>query len=235
MLAIPGAVALMLLVRLRRAVPNPSVYEYGEQALRKPREQAAVPKPKSDGFSRRFWLYAAFTAVSMFGFATFALLGYHAQTHNLLPAALIPVVYAAAMASAALAALASGWLYDRVGLAGLVVALPASAAVPFLSFSHTAALVWIGGIVWGAAMGVHESTLRAAVADLVPAHRRGAGYGTFTAVDGLAWLAGSTLIGALYEQSVTAVAIFTVICQALALLLLFPLLHRGNSAGGAQR
>ncbi len=51
-------------------------------------------------------------------------------------------------------------------------------------------------------MGVHESTLRAAVADLVPASRRGSGYGTFTAVYGLAWLAGATIIGALYSHSI---------------------------------
>jgi hypothetical protein len=57
--------------------------------------------------------------------------------------------------------------------------------------------VWSGAIVWGAAMGIHESTLGAAVADLVPAAGRGTGYGVFTAVYGLAWLAGSTLIGAL--------------------------------------
>ena len=50
--------------------------------------------------------------------------------------------------------------------------------------------MWIGAALWGAAVGVHESTMRAAVADLVPAARRGAGYGTFTAIYGLAWLCG---------------------------------------------
>jgi hypothetical protein len=46
-------------------------------------------------------------------------------------------------------------------------------------------------------MGIHDSTMRAAVVDFVPAGRRGAGLGTFTAVYGLAWLAGAALIGLL--------------------------------------
>jgi MFS family permease len=127
----------------------------------------------------------------------------------------------------ALAALASGAIYDRIGLRGLVVLPVLSAAVAFLSFSPSAVLVWVGAIVWGAAMGVHESTMRAAVADMVPAARRGVGYGTFTAAYGLAWLAGGTILGALYDQSIHALIIFMVITQALALLLFVPLLrHR---------
>lgn len=76
----------------------------------------------------------------------------------------------------------------------------------------------MGAAAWGLTMGIHESTMRAAVADLVPAAQRGAGYGMFTAVYGLAWLAGGTIIGILYGQSVQAIIVFTVIVQALALL-----------------
>jgi hypothetical protein len=66
--------------------------------------------------------------------------------------------------------------------------------VPFLSLSTTPA--------WGFGLGVHESTMRAAVADLVPSARRVAGYGTFTAIYGLAWLAGGVAISATYAHSV---------------------------------
>ena len=75
-------------------------------------------------------------------------------------------------------------------------------------------------------MGVHESTRRAAVADLVPAARRGAGYGTFTAVYGLAWLAGATAIGYLYGHSIESVIAFTVALQAAALVAFLPLALR---------
>jgi len=74
-------------------------------------------------------------------------------------------------------------------------------------------------------MGVHESTMRAAVADMVPAARRGVGFGTFTAVYGLAWLAGGTILGALYGYSISALITFTILTQALALVLFVPLLR----------
>jgi predicted MFS family arabinose efflux permease len=132
------------------------------------------------------------------------------------------------MGAAALAALASGALYDRTGLRGLLIALPLTAAVPFLSFTTTPALVWAGAVVWGAALGIHESTLRAAVADLVPAARRGTGYGIFTAIYGLAWLAGSTIIGALYSASMTGLIVFTLVTQLAALIAFIPLLKPGR-------
>jgi MFS family permease len=214
-LAIPGVVALAALARLRRAVPVPAAYE-----------RAAAVREGEDGdtgLPMRFWWYAGFTALNMAGYATFAVLAYHLQVRHVVPEAEIPVIYALAMGTAALAALGSGWLYDRVGLRGLVLIPLLTAAVPFLSFSMHPALVWVGAALWGAAVGVHESTMRAAVADLVPAAHRGKGYGTFTAVYGLSWLAGSTLIGVLYSSSVGAATTFIVVAQAVALLVFAPL------------
>lgn len=230
-LAIPGVLALVTLSWLRRAVPVPAAYEDHGRAEGRPETAARPAAPEPDGrLPRRFWQYAAFTTVAMLGYATFGVISYHMQVAHVLPDDLIPVTYATAMGAAALAALGSGRLYDRIGLRGLLIALPPAAAVPFLSFTTDAALVWIGAVVWGAAMGVHESTLRAAVADLVPAHRRGTGYGIFTAAYGLAWLLGSTVIGVLYSHSVAAVIVFTVATQAAAALLFIPLASRRPDA-----
>ena len=171
----------------------------------------------AEGFSVQFWLYTLFTALTMAGFAPFGVLGYHLQVRHVLPAGLIPVTYAAAMGAAALASLASGEVYDRWGLRGLVVLPVLAAVVPFWSFSLSAVWVWAGAVLWGAVMGVHESTMRAAVADLIPAARRGLGYGVFTAVYGLAWLAGGALVGALYDRSVHAAIVYTLVAQAVAL------------------
>ncbi len=221
-LAAPGIIALVLLTRLRARAPVPAAYDPDTP----PRpSKAGSQQVRLAGFSRRFWNYAAFTALSVAGYATFAVLSYHLQVRHVLPTAEIPLVYAVAMAAAALAGLASGRAYDRIGLRGLVALPVLSAAVPFLSFSLSPALVFVGAAVWGAAMGLHESTMRAAVADLVPAERRGAGYGTFTAVYGAAWLAGSAAIGALYGYSIDAAIIFTVVMQALALGVFVPLLR----------
>jgi MFS family permease len=228
-LAVPGAVALVAVILLRRAAPAPERYDphpVSESVGVPGQARVRVPLPA------RFWWYSAFTAVSMFGSSTFGVISYHLEVQKVMPSALIPVTYAVSMGAAALAALASGVLYDRTGLRGLLIALPLTAAVPFLSFTTTPALVWAGAVVWGAALGIHESTLRAAVADLVPAARRGTGYGIFTAIYGLAWLAGSTIIGALYSASLTGLTIFTVVTQLVALIAFIPLLKPG-SAGPA--
>jgi MFS family permease len=219
LLAIPGAAALAVLLRLRAAAPDPTAFD--------PTAGLSDAKKLSLGtrLPTRFWLYAAFSAATMLGFATWAVLAYHLSTHGVLPTGLVPVLYAAAMGVAALTALAFGRIYDRAGLRGLVVLPVLTAAVPFLSFTHSIPLVILGAIVWGAAMGAHESTLRAAVADLVPAHRCGAGYGTFTAIYGLAWLAGASIIGALYSHGITAIAIYVLTTQTLALALLTPLMR----------
>ena len=83
--------------------------------------------------------------------------------------------------------------------------------------------VWLGAVVWGAVVGAHESTLRAAAADMVPRTRLGTAYGIFTAAYGLAWLVGSTVIGALYDHSIADTVFFVLAAQAIALALFLPL------------
>jgi MFS family permease len=215
-LAVPAVAAMAVLGHLRRAVPVPAAYE---QRARVDEDGAAGTEP----LPRRFWLYAGYTAVNMLGFATWAVLAYHLEVQHVVGASTIAIMYALAMGLAAVGALASGWLYDRVGLRGLVVVPALTGVVPFLAFSTAPAAVWLGAAVWGLGLGVHESTMRAAVADLVP-RRRGAGYGTFTAVYGLAWLAGSTAVAACYARSVGTAEAYVVATQMLALIAFVPLL-----------
>ena len=222
-LAVPGVLAMLVLFYLRRQVPTPASYDPDVRPMR-------TRDVTLHGFSRRYWQYATFTAATLAGFATFAVLAYHLQRRHVVSPAQIPVMYAVAMGMAALASLASGRVYDRFGLRGLVVLPLLGAVVPFLSFSTSVPLVWIGAALWGALMGVHESTMRAAVADLVPPERRGAGYGTFTAVYGLAWLVGAAVIGLLYDVSIDAAGTFTVAVEAIALLLFLPLLRTDRDA-----
>jgi MFS-type transporter involved in bile tolerance (Atg22 family) len=132
----------------------------------------------------------------------------------------VPVLYAGAMAVDALAALATGWLYDRHG-AGVLVVLPLlAAAVPALAFTNTVTVAVAGSLVWGAATGVQESTLRATVADLVPSGRRATAYGVFAGVVGGASLVGGALTGALYGVSIPLLITVVAVVQGLALVLL---------------
>jgi MFS family permease len=221
-LAIPGALAMLTLGYLRRQVPEPAAYD--------PTVVARQARPLAlRGFSRRYWWYCAFSATTMAGFATFPVLAYHLQHRQVVPPAQIPILYAVAMGAAGIAALASGTVYDRVGLRGLIVLPLLGAAAPVLGFSTSASLVWLGAALWGGLTGVHEATLRAAVADLVPRERRGVGYGTFTAVYGLAWMAGAALIGLFYDVSTGAAITFSVAFQAAALLLFIPILANGSA------
>jgi MFS family permease len=213
-LAAPGVAVLALLVWLRHRVPDPAGYEPEAEPT------AAVGPGGRVRLPRTFWVYAAFTAATLAGFATFGVLSYHLVERHLLPTAAVPVLYAAAMGVDALAALATGWAYDRYGARTLAVLPVLAAGVPLLAFTDTVALVVAGALLWGAAMGVQESTLRATVADLVPPGRRATAYGLFAAVVGAATLIGGILAGALYARSVPALIIVTLAIQALALVLL---------------
>ena len=219
LLAVPGAAALLVLTRLRLAVPRPEDYD----------PQASVSESKqlrlSAHLPRRFWLYSAFSAATMLGFATWAVLAYHLVHKHVVSGGVVPVLYAVAMAAAALAALVSGRIYDRYGFRGLTMLPVLATVVPVLSLSTSVAAVTVGAVVWGAAMGMHDSTMRAAVTHLVPRHRRGAGYGVFTTVYGIAWLVGAAGIGLLYDHGVSSVEIAVLIVQAVALVLLVPLLR----------
>ncbi|MEW2623755.1 MFS transporter [Streptomyces sp. NPDC048106] len=218
-LALPGVAAIALLLWLRARVPDPIAYETDAGT---PASEAPSPvEPRDSGLPRSFWAYAAFTAATLTGFATFGVLSYHLVTRHLLATATVPVLYAAAMAADALAALATGWLYDRFGARVLVVLPLLSAAVPALAFTDTVGIAVVGALVWGAAVGVQESTLRATVADLVPAGRRATAYGVFAGITGVAALAGGTLTGALYDVSVPVLVIVVAGIQVAALVLLW--------------
>ena len=212
-LAVPGVAAPGVLVWLRARVPDPEAYER-EAAPKTPQAAPGGRLPAS------FWTYAAFTAATTSGFATFGVLSYHLVHRHLLTTTWVPVLYAGAMAVDAVAALATGWLYDRHGPRVLVALPPLTAAVACLAFTNTVALAAAGSLVWGAAMGIQESTLRATVADLVPSGRRATAYGIFAGVVGAAGLAGGALTGGLYGYSIPVLITVVVVIQILALALL---------------
>ncbi|MGN6374668.1 MAG: MFS transporter [Sphingomonas sp.] len=217
-LVIPGVLALAVLGWLRVSVPHPLAYESECVTT-----AAVAEAPGREPLPARFWLYLAFTCLAMLGFSTFAVPAYHMHVAHVLADDMIPVTYAAAMAAAGIAALVSGRLYDRIGLWSLSAALVLAVAAAMLIFSTDSAMVWAGAIVWGATAGIHESTMRAAVADIVPRSRRGESYGIFAAGYGLAWLTGSTLIGLLYPMSIAALVAFVALTQVAAVILLIRL------------
>ena len=225
LLAVPGVVAIALLLVLRRrsaaaagTAPSPAPAA-GPAAA--PVTVAAVER-----LPRTFWFFAASAGAATAGLVTFGVVSYHLTQDGVVGLAVVPVVYAAGMAAGAVAALATGWAYERLAGRVLLVLPFLVAAVPLLAFSDRAAVAVAGVLVWGAAGGVQDSTVKALVADLVPRPRRATAYGAFAAVQGGAAVLGGGVAGWLSARSVPALAVVVAVTQLVALVLLALTLRR---------
>jgi hypothetical protein len=231
-LIIPGALAMLMLARIWRSMGNPVAG--GEDAATT--EPIAAPERRESLFSRLhgrlprvFWLFAAASAAASGGLVTFAVISFHLTQDHVVSVAAVPVIYAAAMAAEAFAALGSGWVFDRtrgVVLIGLPFVI---SAVPVLAFAGSPLMAITGAVLWGAAGGVLDSTVKALVADLVPASRRATAYGVFAAVQGAAAIGGGVMAGALYERSLPILIAAVVMTQIIAFVLLIATLRRYHS------
>lgn len=203
-LAVPAAIVLLLVLTARFAYPRASEIT------------RAVGAHQADGFSRQFWWYAAASALVAFGFADYSLIAFHFAKGGVMPAVAVPVVYAFGMLAGGAGALFFGKLYDHVGLKVLVPVTIAGAGFAPLVFMGSYAYAVFGVMLWGLATGVHESVMSAAVAEMVPAERRGSAYGVFATIFGVAWFAGSAVEGALYDRSIIALVAVAVAAQLIA-------------------
>jgi MFS family permease len=212
-LAVPGAVALGVLAWMHQYVGDP-------QHEHVPADAPLVALP------RTFYVYAVACALTTMGLMTFGVISFHLVHEHLVTAAIVPVVYAAAMGADALASLGTGFAYDRVG-GGTLLLLPVVVAfVPALVFTDRVGLAVTGVLLWGAATGVQDSTVKALVADLVPAARLATAYGAFAAFQAVAALVGGALAGWLYDARRDALVAAVGVAQVVALVLLVGVLLR---------
>lgn len=215
-LAIPALLALAVLTVAQRQFPVPRDLE------RHAAESAGFPP------SRAFWIYAAAGGCLAAGFADFALISYHFSKTHLVSNGLIPVLYAAAMLVGAATAPFLGRAFDRYGTALLAAVFAVSAAFAPLAFLGTLPLAIVGMMLWGLGMGAQDALLPALVVQLAPADRRATALGRFDAVYGVAWFLGSAAMGALYDRSILALVVFSLVLQigcALPLLFIGGRLH----------
>jgi MFS family permease len=201
LLLIPALIALSLLALAARLYPNPHNLA------------SASVKLEGKGLTRKFWVYIIAVGFVAAAYADFPLIAYHFKKTAIVADSSIPIFYAVAMAVDAVAALWFGRIFDRIGFASLVI------AVLFSSFF--APLVFLGGYysslagmaLWGVGMGAQSSVMKAAITDLVPTNRLGFAFGIFNTAFGLFWFAGSVLMGVLYDISVPALIVFSVVAQ----------------------
>ncbi len=217
-LAVPGAVTLVLLLATRARFPNPERFEPS------PREYMPFQ------MKREFVLYIAGISLFAFGFIDYSLIAMHvsntyaslagqlSETASVITTGTLPLLYAGAMLVDAAAALFFGFLYDRRGVRALAwsTVLSAPFAVFVFSFRSVPALL-LGVALWGVGMGAQESILKAAVAVMVPKDSRATGYGIFELSFGVFWFLGSWLLGELYEVSVSAMVTVSAAAQLAAI------------------
>jgi MFS family permease len=221
-MAVPGAIAMVLLFVLRargHATPPPT-------------DEATPGGAAAGRLPARFWWFAAAAGLCTGGLVTYGLIGFHLVDSGVVSTPVVPLLYAAAMAAAAVAALLTGIVYDRHGAWTLTLLPVLVTAAAALALRTGVVLVGTGILLWGAAVGVQDSTVKAVVADLVPRTRRATAYGLFAAVQGGFALAGGAAAGLLYQQSPTVLILGIGASQAVAIL--FLLIHLASRPGPAR-
>jgi MFS family permease len=172
---------------------------------------------KTAGFSKAYWTYVAAGALVAAGFADFSLIAFHFQKAGVVSESLVPVLYAGAMLMGAFASLVFGRLLDRLGLRVVLLAFLLGALFAPFVFLGGLAFAVAGVLCWGVGMGAQDSLLKAVLAEIVPAEKRGVSFGVFDTVFGVAWFLGSAAMGLLYHWSIPGLVAFSVAFQLSAL------------------
>jgi MFS family permease len=213
-LLVPALISLAVVLSARFIFPRPREFEL------------APPSLHAGGFKRPYWIYMIAIALIGAGYADFPLIAYHFGRTAVVSAPLIPILYAAAMASDAAASLVLGHLFDRRGIIVLIAGASVAAAASPLVFLGDAQAALLGMILWGIGMGTQESVMRAVVAGMTAPDSRATAFGILNAIFGVAWFIGSALLGIIYDQSVVAVAALSLVLQLLAVPLLLVVMKK---------
>jgi MFS-type transporter involved in bile tolerance (Atg22 family) len=75
--------------------------------------------------------------------------------------------------------------------------------------------------------------MRAVIGSMAPPERRGTAFGLFHTIFGIAWFAGSALLGIIYDHSVVGVAVLSLVLQLLAVPILFVVVTRSAGSSAA--
>lgn len=214
-LGIPALITISLVLFAHYRYPHPEMFE-----------KSAEEKTEFR-LERSFGLYMIAICLFAFGFTDFTLITLHAARSNAFPASSLSLLYAAAMAVDAFAALFFGWLFDKIGMKALIHSTLCSTFFScFIFLSRSPYMIGIGIILWGIGMGAQESIMKAAVSGIIPRSMRSTGFGIFETGFGIAWFLGSWLMGALYDVSPAALAAVSVCAQLFAIVFYFACIHR---------
>jgi hypothetical protein len=205
-LLVPAIITVLMVFAVRLRYPAAGQVAPGPDELR-------GNHATNSRLPRAFWVYSVGAGLVAFGFADYALISYHFAVAKTISSTSVPVLYALAMAAAGGGSLIAGRWFDRRGLIVLVPSTLLIAAYAPLVFYGGFWAALIGTILWGLGVGMHETVMSAAIAQMAPAYRRASAYGIFTAIFGITWFAGSAVLGALYDRSLGVMVAVAVLAQ----------------------
>jgi predicted MFS family arabinose efflux permease len=197
LLGLPAIGSVAVLLRARRLYPDPRELEHADDG--NPGERLGP----------RYRLYMVGVALVAIGLADWPLLAYHFEKADVFSAHALPIVYSAAMGFDGIVSLLAGLLFDRdrraggtgaIVLAGFVVLGAVYAPLAFASSAGALPLAIAGIALWSVTHAATNSIAKAMIAAIVPKGQRGRAYGVYFLVFGVAWWAGSLVLGSLYDR-----------------------------------
>ncbi len=204
LLLISAVLALGTLTVARFFFPRPSRLE-------------EVPAAKLQGFTNSYWLYMLAGGCVAAGLISFELISYHFSKTAVVPEHWIPIFFALAMGTDAIASLIFGRLFDRIGLTIVLIAFFLSSLFAPFVFLGNFSVALIGMILWGIGFGAQDTLLKALIASVLPKGQRNLAFGLFYTGYGTGWLLGSVTTGFLYMRSLPFMIAFSVITQLISL------------------
>lgn len=187
--AIPGALAVLMLIFGVREVPRAS-----------PPKEAHKLDLKTP-LGRRFWSYLGILLLFTLGNSTDAFLLLRAGQLGV-STALIPILWAMLHVVKSASSTPGGILSDRLGRKPLIVAGWFVYAAVYFAFGRAGQTwqAWALFAVYGLYFGLTEGVEKALVADLVPEDRRGAAFGWYNLALGVGALPASLLFGFIWDR-----------------------------------
>lgn len=204
LLFIPAVLALVTLAVARIFFPNPSSLE-------------EAPTAKLKQFTLSYWLYMIGGACVAAGLVSFELISYHFSHTAIVTEHWIPLFFAVAMGTDAIASLIFGRLFDRIGISAVILAFFLSSFFAPFVFLGDFYFALLGMVFWGIGFGAQDTLLKAIVASLLPEGQRNLAFGLFYVGYGTGWLIGSSITGLLYAHSLFLLVVFSVALQLASL------------------
>jgi len=176
-------------------------------------EKGGAKTAHGRGFSSAYWIYMGAGALFAAGLTSFELISFHLSASGNVSPAMVPVLLALATAGGVVASLVFGKMYDRFGIVVIAGAATLSACFSPLVFLGGFWAILAGMFLWGIGYATQDTLIKALIAGVLPEGRRGTAFGIFYIGYGGGWLAGSIIMGLLYEHSHTALIAFAAATQ----------------------